>query len=259
MPADSRPLKISVVTVCWNSEATIEGTLASVAAQTHPSVEHIIVDGASTDRTLEIVSRYPHVAKVVSERDRGIYDAMNKGLALATGDVIGTLNADDFYAAPDVLAAVADAFIDDTLDVVYADLCYVDQNNPDRVVRYWRSSEFVPGSYRVGWCPPHPTFFVRRSAYERFGDFDLGYRIASDVELTMRFLERHRARYRYLQRVMVHMRLGGTTNKSIRNIIRQNREIWRALGVHGLKPSAIGFLLGKIFSRGRQFVTRPSG
>lgn len=248
-----------MVTVCWNSEATIEGTLKSVAAQTHPFVEHIIVDGASTDRTMEIVRRFPHVSIVVSERDRGIYDAMNKGLALATGDVIGTLNADDFYASPEVLSGVADAFRDPALDVTYADLCYVDQDDPTRIVRYWRSSAFVPGSYRHGWCPPHPTFFVRRSAYDRFGNFDLDYRIASDVELTMRFLETHRARFRYLDRVMVHMRLGGTTNKSLRNIIRQNREIWRALVKHRLKPSILGFLLGKVASRGKQFVTRPSG
>ena len=259
MPVEPAPLKISVITVCWNSEATIEDTLKSVAAQTHPSVEHIVVDGASTDRTMEIVRKYPHVAKVVSERDRGIYDAMNKGLALATGEVIGTLNADDFYASPDVLSAVADTFQDASVDVTYADLCYVDQNDPTRIVRYWRSSAFVPGSYRNGWCPPHPTFFVRRSAYQRFGNFDLGYRIASDVELTMRFLEKHRARFRYLQSVMVRMRLGGTTNKSIRNIFRQNREIWRALRTHGLNPSIIGFTLGKIISRGKQFVTRPSG
>lgn len=204
------------------------------------------------------MARYPHVTKVVSERDRGIYDAMNKGLALATGDVIGTLNADDFYAAPDVLSAVAATFEDEDVDVTYADLCYVDQNDPTRVVRYWRSSEFRRGSFRRGWCPPHPTFFVRRSAYERFGDFDLNYRIASDVELTMRFLEKHGARYRYLRRVMVRMRLGGTTNRSLRNIIYQNREIWRALKIHQLRPSLVGFVLGKIVSRGKQFLTRPN-
>lgn len=259
MPAERPPLRISVVTVCWNSEATIEDTLKSVAAQTHPQVEHIIVDGASTDGTVDIVGRYPHVARVVSERDEGIYDAMNKGLALATGEVIGTLNADDFYASPDVLSTVAEAFQDTGLDVVYADLCYVDKDDPTRVVRYWRSSEFAPGLYRHGWSPPHPTFFVRRTAYQRFGNFDLGYRIASDVELTMRFLEKHRARFRYLHCVTVRMRLGGTTNKSIRNIIKQNREVWRALNSHDLNPSIISFVLGKINSRARQFVTRPSG
>jgi glycosyltransferase involved in cell wall biosynthesis len=251
-------VKISVVTVCWNSEATIDDTLRSVAEQTHLSVEHIIVDGASTDRTMEIVARYPHVAKVVSERDRGIYDAMNKGLALASGDVIGTLNADDLYASPDVLATVAEAFKDESLDVTYADLCYVDQSDPRRIVRYWQSSDFAPGFYRRGWCAPHPTFFVRRDAYLRFGDFDLRYRIASDVELTMRFLERYRARYRYLRRVMVRMRTGGTSNKSVSNVIQQNREIWRAMKIHGLAPSVVGFIFGKLVSRGRQFIARPS-
>jgi glycosyltransferase involved in cell wall biosynthesis len=257
VPAEKAPVKISIITVCWNSEATIEDTLKSVASQTHPLVEHIVVDGQSSDRTMEIVRRYPHIAKVVSERDRGIYDAMNKGLALATGEVIGTLNADDYFADRDVLSAVADAFQDEALEVTYADLCYVDKSDTTRVVRYWRSSDFVPGSYRHGWCPPHPTFFVRRSAYNRYGNFDLVYRIASDVELTMRFLEKHRARFRYLGRVLVHMRLGGTSNKNILNIIRQNREIWQALKTHGLSPSIVGFIIGKIASRGKQFVLRP--
>lgn len=252
-------LKISVVTVCWNSEATIDDTLKSVAAQTHPCIEHIIVDGASTDRTMEIVRRYPHVTTVVSERDRGIYDAMNKGLALATGAVIGTLNADDFYETRDVLSVVAEVFRDPQLDVAYGDLCYVSRNDPKHVVRYWRSSDFVPGLYRNGWCPPHPTFFVRRSAYERFGTFDLAYPIASDVELTMRFLEKKGARYRYLRKVLVRMRLGGTTNKNLRNVIQQNREIWRALNSHGLEPSLTAFVVRKFLSRAKQFILARPG
>jgi glycosyltransferase involved in cell wall biosynthesis len=250
--------RISVVTVCWNSAATIEDTLRSVAGQTHPDVEHVVIDGASSDRTLEIVKRFPHVARLVSERDRGIYDAMNKGLALATGEIIGTLNADDFYADNDALAQVAAAFADPSVEIVYGDLCYVGEHDTSRIVRYWRSSDFQPGLFRHGWCPPHPSFFVRRTAYERYGNFDLSYRIASDVDLTMRFLEVHRARARHIPRVLVSMRMGGTTNRSLRNILNQNREIWRSMKKHGLRPGLATFLGGKILSRATQFLRRPS-
>ncbi len=251
-----RPLTISVITVCWNSEATIEDTLRSVASQTYPSVEHIVVDGGSSDGTMKIVERFPHVAKAVSEPDRGIYDAMNKGIRISTGEIIGTINADDFYAAPDVLARVAALFEDPTIDVCYGDLCYVGYRDPTRIVRYWRSSEFKPDLFLHGWCPPHPTFFVRRSVYDRLGTYDLSYQIAADVDLTMRYLVKHRVRSRYLPYVLVKMRMGGTTNKSIGNVLKQNREIWTALRKHGLEPSFLRFAAGKLLSRARQFFAR---
>ena len=250
--------KLSVITVCRNSEATIEDTLQSVAIQTYPSVEHIVVDGGSSDGTMKIVARFPHVAKAVSEPDHGIYDAMNKGIRISTGEIIGTLNADDFYAAPDVLARVAALFEDPTIDVCYGDLCYVGYNDPTRIVRYWRSSKFKPDLFLHGWCPPHPTFFVRRSVYDRLGTYDESYKIAADVDLTMRYLEKHRVRSHYLPQVLVKMRMGGSSNKSIRSVIRQNREIWAALRKHGLKPSFLRFAAGKLFSRGRQFLARST-
>lgn len=253
-----RPATISVVTVCWNSEATIEDTLRSVAGQTYPSVEHIVVDGSSSDGTMKIVERFPHVAKAVSEPDRGIYDAMNKGIRMSTGEIIGTINADDFYAAPDVLARVAAVFEDPTIDVCYGDLCYVGYRDPTRIIRYWRSSEFKPDLYMHGWCPPHPTFFVRRSVYDRLGTYDLSYKIAADVEFTMRYLVKHRVRSRYLAHVLVKMRLGGTTNNSVGNILKQNLEIWRALKAHGPRSSISRFLGGKVVSRLKQFLTRPA-
>lgn len=248
---------MSLITVCWNSSATIEDTLRSVAAQTYPSIEHIIVDGGSSDGTMSIVGRFPHVAKAVSERDRGIYDAMNKGIRMSTGEIIGTINADDFYAAADVLARVAAVFEDPTIDVCYGDLCYVGARDATRIIRYWRSSKFEPGLYQYGWCPPHPTFFVRRSVYDRLGKYDLSYKIAADVDLTMRYLVKHGVRSRYLPHVLVKMRVGGTTNKSLRNIVKQNLEIWRALKAYGLKPSITRFLAGKAVSRLKQFATRP--
>jgi glycosyltransferase involved in cell wall biosynthesis len=249
---------ISVITVCRNSENTIEDTLRSVAGQTHPFVEHIVVDGNSSDATMEIVRRFSHVAVKVSEPDKGIYDAMNKGIGLSTGEIIGTINADDFYATPDVLARVAAVFEDPAVDVCYGDLCYVRYTDPTKVVRYWRSSEFTPRLFLSGWCPPHPTFFVRCGVYDRLGTYDLQYTIAADVDLTMRFLEKHRVRSRYIPEVLVRMRLGGHSNKSVRNVVRQNREIWKALGTNGLNASFLKFAAGKLLRRAKQFVARPA-
>ena len=252
-------IKISVITVCLNSEAFIGDALASVDAQTWPSIEHLIIDGGSTDATLSIVDRHKKSwRRVYSGADGGIYDAMNKGIAKATGDVIGFINADDFYPDCDVLALVAQTMSDQSVDACYGDLCYVRQGNTAEVVRYWQSRSFMPGSFAVGWVPPHPTLFVRRQIYDRLGCFDLSYRIAADMELMARFFEVHGMRAVYVNRVLVHMRLGGTTNRSVRNIVRQNLEIWRALRAHGLKPALWKFVVGKMLSRGRQFVVRPA-
>ena len=252
-------MKISLVTATWNSAATIGDTLRSVNAQTHPDVEQIVVDGGSGDATLAIVrDQGLRVAVLVSEPDRGIYDAMNKGLRLARGDVIGLINSDDFLAGPSVLAKVASVFGDLSVDAVYGDLCYVAQNEPSRVVRYWRSSPFRSGLFARGWAPPHPTLYIRRSLYEQYGGFDLAYPLAADLELMARYFEVHRLRARYVPEVFVHMRTGGATNRSLTNIARQNREIWRALRKHGLAGSMAGFALRKVASRLRQFIARPA-
>jgi glycosyltransferase involved in cell wall biosynthesis len=251
-------LKVSVVTACFNSAATIADTLRSVNAQTHADVEHIIVDGGSTDGTIALVAELGHrVVKVISEPDNGIYDAMNKGLAVATGDVVGLLNSDDFYATNDALASVAEALDAPEIDAVYADLCYVAKNDVDRIVRYWRSRPFRPGLFARGWAPPHPTLFVRRQFFETLGVFDLAHPIVADLDLMTRFLEVHHLRTRHLPQVLVHMRSGGASNLGIRNIVRQNVEIWRVLQRHGVARSALGFALGKLLSRGSQFLARP--
>jgi glycosyltransferase involved in cell wall biosynthesis len=253
-------MKISVITVTWNSAATIMDTLRSVNAQTHRDVEHIVIDGGSTDATLAIVrAEGRRVAAIVSEPDQGIYDAMNKGLRLATGDVVGLINSDDFFASPEVLATVAAAFADPDVDAVYGDLCYVSQSDPSQVVRYWRSSPFAPGLFARGWAPPHPTLYIRRAIYERLGGFDLAYPLAADLDLMARFLEVHRIRTRYVPKVFVRMRTGGATNRSWANVARQNREIWHALHKHGLAGSKAAFVLRKIASRLRQFTSRPEG
>jgi len=253
-------VNITVITVSYNSAATIAATVCSVASQSHYDVEYLVIDGASTDTTLALLDdQREHLVALVSEPDDGIYDAMNKGIKLAKGDVIGFLNSDDFYASSDVLSRVARVFEEDlSIDACYADLIYTDQIDTSRTVRYWESNDYVPGAFSKGWCPPHPTFFVRRSVYERFGSFDLTYRIASDVELMMRFLEVHKIRVRYVPEVWVKMRMGGTTNKSLKNIWEQNQEVLHALRSHGLSSNPIRFFGHKLLSRGKQFFQRPS-
>ena len=250
---------ISLITVCFNSEEHIADTLRSVDSQTWRHREHIIVDGSSTDGTLRTVDRHRRDwRRVISEPDRGIYDAMNKGLALAQGEVVGFINSDDFYASADALARVGQAFTDPSVDACYGDLCYVGRDQPNQVVRYWRSSEFRPGLFRTGWCPPHPTFFVRRHVYERLGGFNLGYRMGNDVELMARFLEVHRIRTLYLAELLVKMRMGGASNQSWRAVLLQNREIWRAMQDLHMKPALLPFVGGKLLWRGRQFLSRPA-
>jgi glycosyltransferase involved in cell wall biosynthesis len=251
-------MKITVITICFNSEKTIGESLRSVREQTYTNIEYIIVDGDSTDNTLDIVAADgKHVTKLISEKDNGIYDAMNKGIALASGDIIGFINSDDFYASNDVLTDVAAAFLLSGADSCYGDLCYVSQRDSAKTVRYWRSADFIPGSFKNGWCPPHPTFFVRRSVYERLGGFDLNFRIAADFELMARYLEVAHISSCYIPQVLVQMRLGGTTNKSFRNIFKQNIEIIKAFKKLGLKFSIFKFLLHKLVSRSMQFVLRP--
>lgn len=251
------PPKLSIVTVVYNGAATISDTIASVAAQGYPNLEYIVVDGASTDDTLDRVRAAGEVvSRVVSEPDKGLYDAMSKGIRMTSGDIVGLINSDDVYN-PGVFDKVAAAFADPEVDAVYGDLCYVRQDDLGAVVRYWKSSEFKPGSFSYGWSPPHPTLFLRRAVYDRCGLFNLDYRIAADIEFMMRLFEVRGVRARYLPEILVRMRMGGTTNRSLRNIVRQNREVLRALDSHRL-PASVYRLIGcKLVSRGLQFLRRP--
>ena len=254
-----RGLKISIITVCFNSDKTIADTLRSARDQTHADIEHIIVDGGSKDDTLAVVALEAMPGhKLVSEKDKGIYDAMNKGIALATGDVIGLINSDDFYPTPHVLETVAAALEASGADSCYGDLCYVQQDDVSKIVRYWRSAPFAPGLFGRGWCPPHPTFFVRREVYERLGGFDLGFKIGADIELMARFMEVGRISSQYIPQVLVHMRMGGTTNRSISNVVKQNLEIRRGFLALGLGFSWWRFMGNKVVSRALQFVRRPA-
>jgi len=252
-------MKVSVVTAVFNGAETIADTLDSVAAQTYPDVEHVVVDGGSRDNTLEVVKQHGRrVARLISERDRGVYDGMNKGIRAATGEVIGTLNADDVYADPDVLARVAAAFADPSVEVCYGDLVYVKRDDTSAVVRYWKAGNYERDALRQGWFPPHPTFFVRRALYERGGLFNIDYPLGGDVELMMRLLWKHQAKAVYIPNVQVKMRLGGISNASLRSIIRQNVVIREAARLNGLEmENAFVYYVRKLAGRARQFVVRP--
>jgi glycosyltransferase involved in cell wall biosynthesis len=229
-------MKISIITATYNSAATISDTLASVREQDHPDIEHIIVDGRSVDKTLEIVSGFSHIGKVISERDKGIYDAMNKGVRLATGDVIGILNSDDIYTGPSVLSTVAAAFRDPRVMTCYADLQYVQADNLNRTIRTWKSGPFRKRNFYNGWMPPHPTFFVRSSVYEQVGLFNLALRSAADYEIMLRILLKYGISSHYIPQVLVKMRAGGMSNASFGNRLRANKEDRLAWKLNDLRP-----------------------
>ena len=250
-------MKISVITVCYNSASTIGDTINSIASQYYADKEYIVVDGNSSDATMDIVRASSCVSHFVSERDRGIYDAMNKGFSLATGDVIGTLNSDDFYINSNVLSEVENIFEDETVDACFADLLYVDQLDTNRIVRYWQSRPYRSGLFKNGWMPAHPTFFVRKRVYEQYGLFDLKYKIAADFELLFRLIEVNKIKTVYLPKVLIKMRMGGTTNKSIHNIKTQNREIIRLLQSYYPDFSIVNFWFYKVINRCFQFIKRP--
>jgi len=250
-------LKISIITVCYNSAKTIGDTITSVASQSYADKEHIVVDGNSSDSTMDIVRAASNISRFVSEPDKSVYDAMNKGLVLATGDVVGFLNSDDFYVDDTVLAQIAEVFSDSEVDACYADLIYVDKKDTNKIVRYWKSRTFVPGLFEDGWMPAHPTFFVRRGVYEELGGFDLDYKIQADFELTMRFLEIYRIKSVHIPKILIKMRVGGVSNNSIVNIIKGNIEAYKACKKNHLSISLL-FNIKKIASRIPQFFVRPN-
>ena len=286
-------MKVSLITVSYNSARTIADTIASVQQQTYKDIEYIVVDGNSSDGTVEIVKRFVDamqgrsegamqdsskdvtqdasqdsskdvsqdamqdsskdvsqdasqdsskdasqgvVTKFLCERDKGIYDAMNKGLALATGDIIGVLNSDDFYCSNDVIENVVRAFEENETDCLYGDLNYVDPIDTSKIVRKWRSGAYLRENFLKGWMPPHPTFFVKKSCYDSFGTFDTQFKSAADYELMLRFLFKESCSGQYLPKVMIHMRAGGVSNVSLKNRIRANKEDRLAWKINGLKP-----------------------
>jgi glycosyltransferase len=228
--------KISIITPSLNTAVTVAESLDSVVRQSFNNIELILIDGQSEDETVDIARGYPQVSLIVSEPDHGIYDAMNKGILLAHGDIVGILNTDDVYASTGVLASVAEIFKDSAVDACYGDLVYVDRHDIGKVVRFWRSGRYSMRKFYWGWMPPHPTFFVRRSAYERFGLFNLELGSAADYELMLRFLVKHQLNAVYIPEILVKMRRGGISNASLCNRVMANRMDRRAWEVNQLHP-----------------------
>lgn len=226
-------MKVTIITVAYNSAGTIADTLSSLAAQTHPDIEHIVIDGRSTDATLDIVSRHPRVAHCVSELDKGIYDAMNKGLALATGDLVGFLNADDVFDGDQAVQRLVEAAVGG-VDVVYGDLVYVRADDLGHVIRHWRSGDFRRSRLRFGWMPPHPTFYVRRELLAAVGGFDTSLRIAADYDFMLRCLCSPAVHAQYVPRVLVRMRAGGVSNASAGSMLRKSAEDLRTIRKHAV-------------------------
>ncbi len=230
-------IKISIITVSYNSAATIKDTIESVISQTHPNVEYIIIDGNSKDGTQDIVKSYGNkIAKFVSEPDKGIYDAMNKGLQLASGDIIGILNSDDVYASPNVIEKVTTCFLNDEVELVYGDLNYVQSKNMNVITRIWKAGKYQSKSFYYGWMPPHPTVFVRKEMYQKAGHFNLNLKSAADYELMLRFFVKHDCKSAYIPQILVKMRAGGVSNSSLKNRFKANKEDRLAWQMNNLTP-----------------------
>jgi glycosyltransferase involved in cell wall biosynthesis len=225
----------SIITPSLNSSDVIRECITSVASQS-AAVEHLVIDGESTDGTKDVVENYGATVRLISEPPSGLYPAINAGIGATSGEIIGVLNSDDLYASSSVLEKVASVFENPEIDACYGDLCYVQRDDPSRVVRYWKAGEYRPGYFRHGWMPPHPTFFVRRSVYEAFGLYRADLGTAADYELMLRFIVKHGVTVAYIPEVLVHMRTGGQSNVSLRARIEANRMDRRAWKVNGLHP-----------------------
>ena len=235
-------MKVSIITVCFNAEKFLAETIESVLSQNYKEVEYIVIDGLSTDSSIKIINKYRNkISYFVSERDNGMYDAMNKGLAIATGDIIGILNAGDVYFNDSVISEVVQKI--SNKDALYADLNYVKENNVLEIVRSWKSGIFNLKSFKFGWMPPHPTLFVRKSKYLEFGNYRIDYKTAADYELMLRLFYKNNCSAAYLNKVIVNMRTGGVSNSKLSNRLNANREDRKAWRDNDLKPFWFTFLL----------------
>ncbi|HEB75853.1 MAG TPA: glycosyltransferase [Nitrospirae bacterium] len=236
-------MRVSIITVVYNGAENIEDSVRSVIGQTHKDIEYLVIDGGSTDGTLDILRRYEDgITKIVSEPDNGIYDAMNKGLGMASGDIVGILNSDDLYADNRVIENVVEHFSEKRVDSCYGDLVYVDRRNTNIPVRHWKSGEFVRNRFRSGWMPPHPTFFVKRDVYDKYGFLNVDFPLAADYELMLRLLYRYEVSTTYIPRVLVKMRTGGTSTPGLYTVraVAENYKAWK---VNNLNPNPITFVL----------------
>jgi glycosyltransferase involved in cell wall biosynthesis len=250
-------IRISVITAVYNAAPTLEQALESVHAQTWSDVEHIVVDGGSTDGSVAMLMQHrPKIAKLISEPDKGLYDALNKGIRHASGDIIGFLHSDDQFATRDALAKVAAAFNDPEVGAAYGDLVYVKRHAPEQVVRYWRAGAFKRALLTTGWMPPHPTFYVRRELYARYGVFDTKYKISADYDSILRLLWHGRIAACYIPEVLVRMRTGGVSNRSLLGLIRKSGEDYMAMRANGI--GGLQTVLRKNFAKLPQFFDRSA-
>lgn len=229
-------MKISIITVCYNSNDFIEQAISSVVSQNYHDMEYIIIDGGSEDGTVQTIKRHKkYVDKFISERDEGLYDAMNKGIKISSGDIVGILNSDDMYYDEDVIGKIANKFSSSDVDSCYGDIVYVDRFSPERVKRYWKSGDYSRNRFIKGWMPPHPAFFVKRKCYEKFGLYNTDFIIASDYELMLRFLFKHGISSCYIPSVLVRMRTGGASTPGLLttlNNVCENYKAWRVNELH---------------------------
>lgn len=248
-------LQVSLITAVFNRAKTLGEALRSIHNQTWQNIEHIVIDGGSTDGTLAVLDQHrDRIAQMVSEPDQGVYDALNKGIRKASGDVVGFMHADDQFASPHAVSHIASAFEDPAVEAVYGDLAYVKQGDVSKVVRYWRAGRYQRDQLAHGWMPPHPTFYVRREVYSRLGVFDTRYRISADYDNMLRLLWGGSVRASYIPEVLVRMRTGGISNGSLSNVLLKSREDYAAMRKHGI--GGLHALLLKNVTKLPQFVVR---
>lgn len=241
-------MKVTVITIVLNQKDFIESCINSIQKQSYPDIEHIIIDGGSTDGTKNIIEKYRNkISKFISEPDNGIYYAMNKGIALAAGDIVGFLNADDFYADNSVIKNVVSVIKNNSVDSCYGDVLYVKRNDILVTTRNWKSGPFNKNKFKKGWFPPHPTFFVKRDVYNKFGNFNTEFRFSADVELMIRFLCKYNISTRYIPNVLIKMRDNGESNKSYLNIAKSVWECFKAMRLNGVKVTYLYILRTLIF------------
>jgi len=249
-------VKISIITATLNNRDTIEDCLNSIHSQSYKDIEHIVIDGSSTDGTLDLLGTYKEsLSELVSEPDDGIYHALNKGLKLASGDIIGFLHADDMYADKEVLDDVMSNMERHNVESCYGDLLYVSKKNTEKTIRYWKSGPYEKGMFQKGWMPPHPAFFVKKSVYDQYGFFNTSFRIAADYEIMVRFLERNNISTCYIDKVLVKMRTGGTSNRKVKNILIKSAEDYRARKINHVN-NALSTVLLKNLSKIPQFFSK---
>lgn len=250
-------MKVSIITVCLDGVDTIEDTIKSALSQDYKDIEYIVVDGGSSDGTLDVLAKYQgKISNCISGPDKGVYDAMNKGIKLSTGDIVATLNSDDVYADETIVGQMVEFMQNNGLDAAYGDLVYVDRNNIDRIARFWKAGVYKKGAFCYGWVMPHPTFFCQKKIFEKYGYFNEQFQTAADFELMLRFIEKHRIKVGYLPKVIVKMRTGGKANV-LRGIIRGNWEIIRSFRLNNLRLSPWFFIV-KPITKISQLFTRPS-